>query len=526
MTRGAFLPGLVRRAPASAVALLLAGCAAVGPDFREPRVSWLDGWSGGTLATLAAEAPDKRQAAVDEWWRHFDDPVLDQLVAEAQRANYSVRTAGMRILEARAQLGIATSLLYPQQQQITASVVRAGEKQSSGPDNVLTAYSAGFAIGWEIDFWGKFRRGVEAADANYFATLAQYDDLQVLMAAQVANFYCAIRTLELRLKIAHENAALQKRSLEITERLFKHGSDSELDVQQAKAQYLGTLSTLPQLEGSLRQTQNALSVLLARPPGPLPEMSAGTSRIPVAALAAIADIPADMLRRRPDVRAAEMRLAAQSALIGVSQAELYPSLFLIGSLGISATSISNAPRTLTWSIGPSLVWNVFDYGRLSNQVLVQDARFQQLYEQYQETVLQAAREVDDAAAGFVANREQLPILDGAVKAAQRSLAIATTQYREGMTGFERVLDSQQRLFSQQERQVATLGNAAQSLVALYKAMGGGWQPGRQRPLVDDATRETMGERSAWGQLLDTPLPPANAGPQLINSERKSDERGN
>ncbi len=516
----------MRRAGTAAAAALVAGCAAVGPDFRQPQVAWLGAWSGGTLATLAATPEARPRPAGDEWWRNFDDPVLDGLVAEAQRRNYNVRTAGMRIMEARAQLGIAGSLLYPQQQQVSASVLRSGEERRPGADTALTAYGAGFAFAWEIDFWGKFRRGVEAADAGYFATIAQYDDLQVLMAAQVANFYCAIRTLELRLKIAGENAALQKRSLEITERLFKHGSDSELDVQQAKAQYLGTLATIPQLEGSLRQTQNALSVLLARPPGPLPELAAGEGRIPLAELRVIADIPADLLRRRPDLRAAEMRLAAQSALIGVSEAQLYPSLALVGSLGIAATSLSGAPRTLAWSIGPSLVWNVFDYGRLSNEVLVQDARFQQLYEQYQETVLQAAREVDDAAAGFAANRAQVPVLDGAVKAAQRSLEIATTQYREGMTGFERVLDSQQRLFSQQERQVANLGNVTQSLVALYKAMGGGWQAARARPLVDDATRETMGGRSAWGRLLEAPLPPPEAGPQLINPEGTPDERGN
>jgi multidrug efflux system outer membrane protein len=266
-------------------------------------------------------------------------------------------------------------------------VLRTGTEASSGPDTALTAYNIGFNVGWEIDFWGKFRRSIEAADAGYFASIAQYDDLQVLIAAQVATLYTSIRTLEMRLTIAHENAALQKRSLEITERLFKYGNDSELDVQQAKSQYLSTLASIPQIEGSLRQTQNALSVLLARPPGPLPEMAAGRERIPRTELAIVADMPAEMLRRRPDVRAAEMQLAAQSALIGVSVADLYPSIALLGSLGVSTTSLSGAPRKFDWAIGPSLVWNVFDHGRLSNEVLVQDARFQQLYEQYQGTVL-------------------------------------------------------------------------------------------------------------------------------------------
>ena len=501
-------------------ALLLGGCAAVGPDFKRPEVASLADWSGGSLTALADEQRGKPRAQTENWWRNFDDPVLDALVAEAQRANPNVRTAGMRIMEARAQLAIAGSLLYPQQQQVSGTVVRTGTEASSGPDTVLTAYNIGFNVGWEIDFWGKFRRSIEAADAGYFATIAQYDDLQVLVAAQTASFYAAIRTLELRLTIAQENAALQKRSLEITERLFKHGSDSELDVQQAKSQYLSTLASIPQLEGSLRQTQNALSVLLARPPGPLPEMASSRERIPRTGLAIVADMPAAMLRRRPDVRAAEMQLAAQSALIGVSVADLYPSIALLGSLGVSTTSLFGAVRKFDWAIGPSLVWNVFDHGRLSNEVLVQDARFQQLYEQYQGTVLQAAREVDDAAAGFVANRAQVPLLEEAVKAAQRSLDIATIQYREGMAGFERVLDSQRALFNQQERLVNNLGNVAQSLIALSKAMGGGWQQARGRPLVDDATRETMAERSDWRDLLAVPLPPPDAAPPQFTPERE------
>ena len=339
------------------------------------------------------------------------------------------------------------------------------------------------------------------------------------MAAQVASFYCAIRTMEARLVIARENAALQKRSLEITERLFKRGNESELDVQQAKAQYLGTLATIPQLEGSLRQTQNALSMLLARPPGPLPEMAAGKDMIPQAELGVIVDMPADLLRRRPDVRAVEMQLAAQSALIGVSVADLYPSISLLGSLGLSATSLAGSPRTLDLGHRPSLVWNVFDHGRLTNAVLVQDARFQQLYEQYQDAVLRAAREVDDAAVGFAKTGAQIPLLKDAVKAAQRSLEIASIQYQEGLTDFQRVLDSQRTLFSQQELLVTTRGNLTQSLIALYKAMGGGWEQGRSRPLVDDATRETMGERSDWREMLAAPLPPPGCRPATHHTEQ-------
>lgn len=503
------------------LAALLGGCTTVGPDFKRPAVPWLTDWRGGSLETLAAERPAKPRAPTEEWWRNFDDPVLDALVAEALRVNHSVRTAGMRIMEARAQLGVAGSLLYPQLQQVTGEVLRVGEQRAPSPGTAFTTASAAFSIGWELDFWGKFRRGVEAADAGYFASIAQYDDIQVLMASQVASLYCAIRTLELRLRITQENLALQKRSLEITEKLFKSGNDTELDVQQAKAQYLATLATIPQIEASLRQTQNALSVLLARPPGPLPEMADGKGTVPAAELALIADLPAELLRRRPDVRTVELQLAAQSALIGVSEAELYPSLSLLGSLGVSSTSLPNSPRTFNWAVGPSLVWNVFDYGRLTNQVLVQDARFQQIYEQYQEAVLRAAREVDDAAVGFAKSREQSEILAQGVQAARRSLDIAAIQYREGLTDFQRVLDSQQTLFNQQERLVSNRGDVAQNLIALYKAMGGGWQAGRERPPVEVAPAETMAKPGDWQRLMAAPLPPPGAGPQLI--EQKAGE---
>jgi outer membrane protein, multidrug efflux system len=499
------------RAVALAGAALLSACTTVGPDFKRPQVpSWLANWMGGSLESLDAETRGLRSGLLQEWWQSFNDPVLDHLIAEAQRVNPNVRTAGMRIMEARAQLGIAGSTLYPQVQQVTGEVLGVGNHRAGAPDSTALTFNAGLGIGWEIDFWGRFKRGIEAADAGYFASIAQYDDVQVLMAAQVAGLYCSIRTVEARLVIARENAALQKRSLEITELLFKRGADSELDVQQAKAQYLGTLSTIPLLEGSLRQTQNALSTLLARAPGPLPEMAAGKDVIPQADLAVIVDMPADLLRRRPDVRAAEMQLAAQSALIGVSVADLYPSISLLGSVGLSATSLGSSTRALTWGLGPSLVWNVFDHGRLTNAVLVQDARFQQLYEQYQDAVLRAAREVDDAAVGFAKTGEEIVLLADAVTAARRSLDIATIQYREGLTDFQRVLDTQQVLFAQQERLVISRGNLTQNLIALYKAMGGGWEQGRSRPVLDDETRETMGRRSDWKDLLAVPLPAPDA----------------
>ena len=178
----------------------------------------------------------------------------------------------------------------------------------------------------------------------------------------------------------------------------------------------------------------------------------------------------------------------------------------MGSIGISATSLGDSNNSLNWGVGPSLVWNIFDQGRLNNQVLVQDARFQQLYEQYQQVVLQAAREVDNAAVGIAKNQAQIPLLSKAENAAKRSLDIATIQYREGLVAFERVLDSQRALFNQQERLVSSRGEATQDVISLYKAMGGGWQQGRLRPVIDENTRARMLQRRSWKNILDQPLP--------------------
>jgi outer membrane protein, multidrug efflux system len=495
---------------------LLTGCQSVGPDFERPDSAWLDDWQDPSTDTATAGLPKPEQPPPDDWWRNFNDPILDQLIAEAQHTNPSVRTAGLRIMEARAQLGIAGSGKYPQVQQLTGDAVWAGEQTTGEPSTSGESYSVGLVVGWEIDFWGKFRRGIESADAAYIASIAQYDDIHVLLAAQVASLYVTVRTLELRLRIAQENAALQERSLEITESLFRSGNESELDVQQAKSLYLGTLATLPELETALRQAQNALSILLARPPGPLPEMEQGREQIPSAELSTIIDMPADLLRRRPDVRAAEMQLAAQSALIGVSEAELLPSIALPGSVGLASTSADWSIHTVSWAIGPSLLWNIFDYGRLKNQVLVQDARFQQLYEVYQDTVLSAARELDDSAVAFAKGRVQIDLLDQAVAAARRSLDIATIQYREGLVDFERVLDSQRTLFTQQDRLVSNRGNVTQNLIALYKAMGGGWQAARRQPVLDEQTREVMINRSNWKDLLDAPLPTPESDTQVTS----------
>jgi NodT family efflux transporter outer membrane factor (OMF) lipoprotein len=372
----------------------------VGPDFQPQHEDWSEHWSSASIeqATAQGTQPDVRQ-----WWQVFVDQNLDRLIAEADAHNGDLKIAGLRVIEARAQLGIAVAGRYPQLQQANADALYLARKRSDGLNprsGGFWQYGASFSIGWELDFWGRFSRAIESADAAFFATQANRDDVLVLLHAQVATTYFTFRTAEARLRIARENAQLQKRSYEITQRLFKSGESDELDLQQAKTQFLGTLSSIPDLESQITLARHALSVLIGRPPGPLPELDAQPGEegvVPLVNRAVLQDVPANLLLRRPDVRAAELQMAAQSALIGVAKADLYPSVSLLGSLVWSASSLTGAPSTLSVVGGPSITWNLFDHGKITNNVRVQDARLQQLIVAYQDIVREAAREADDAA---------------------------------------------------------------------------------------------------------------------------------
>ena len=489
------------------VALALHGCVQLGPDFSTPSTNWIDQWNSPELPQASQQ---RAQPDFLQWWQVFHDPILDQLIAQADAHNPSLQIAGLRVLEARAALGIAQSGLYPQVQQVTADSFYLERDQSGGAlprDSSGWQSSAGFNIGWELDFWGRFSRAIEASDATYFATQASYQDVLVLLRAQVADTYYALRTSEARLNIARENAELQKRSYQITERLFNSGNNAELDLQQAKTQYLGTLSTIPELEAQTLRTRNALAVLLGQPPGPLPQLKKNEGLIPLVDTAILQDVPADLLLRRPDVRTAELLAAAQSARIGVAETDFYPSLTLLGTIGWSATTLDGVSDNRDLGAGPSLTWNLFDHGRISNNVRVQDALLQQLIEAYRDRVRQAAREADDAATGLVKSLERERILGEAAISAERSMSLASAQYREGYSDFQRVLDAQRALFQQQDSYLLTRGNAVSNLIALYKALGGGWK--NDLPLIDPATREQMQQRTDWGNLLDDDRAPAS-----------------
>ena len=480
----------------------LSGCVRLGPDFQSPKLAWIDRWSSPALEQSSQRSlnPDLRQ-----WWQVFGDPLLDRLIAEADAHNSDLKIAGLRVMEARAQLGIAQSGRYPQLQQASVDSLYFNRRQSGGSnpqDSHFWQHSAGFDIGWELDFWGRFARAIESADAGYFAAQANYEDVLVLLRAQVADTYFSLRTTEARLRVARENARQQQRNFEITEKLFNSGQQAELDLQQAKTQYLGTLSTIPNFEDQVLRTRNALAVLIGQPPGALPQLLENEGLIPLVDRAVLQDVPANLLLRRPDVRAAELNVAAQSALIGVAETDFYPSLTLLGSIVWSADTLNGTSRSLDFIGGPSLRWNLFDHGQISNNVRIQDARLQQLIEAYRDKVRQAAREADDAASGLIKSLERERILREAEVAAKRSLVLASVQYREGYSDFQRVLDAQRALLEQQDNYLVSRSNAVSNVIALYKALGGGWYSAL--PKIDAATRRQMEQRTDWGDLLDEP----------------------
>ncbi len=494
------------------IATVLSACTILGPQYTEPRVGWLEDWETtlyGQTQTPILSA-EERDRELEFWWKSFEDPILNNLLLIARAENPGLRVAGLRILETRAVLGIAQGNLYPQLQQATGSLVRSDswdtDGENSGDRTDVLAFDTGFNLGWEIDFWGRFARSIESADAAFFASVANEQNLQVLLNAQVAQTYFAYRTTTRQILIARQNAELQKRSLEITDKLYQSGQAGELDLQQAKTQYFATLATIPSLEITQQQLSNALGVLLGRPPGNMPELAAVPNTLPALKETMIKDIPGRLLMRRPDIRSSAWQVAAQSAQIGVAEAALYPSISLFGTISFSGNNVAASADNISTGFGPSFTWNLFNYGRIKNNVRAQDARLQQAIENYQNTVLQAAREIDDAAISVVKTLEQDAILQESLNAAERSLKLSTYRYQEGYSDFQRVLDAQRALAAQSNNRVATQGAHINAVIAFYKALGGGWQETTIEQIVPDELRQQMEDRIDWSGQLEQALP--------------------
>jgi NodT family efflux transporter outer membrane factor (OMF) lipoprotein len=500
--------------------LLVGGCShipMVGPDYTKPTAPEAEQWIEKDDPKIKSEPTD-----LSTWWRVFEDPVLDALIETAYQQNLPLQIAGIRILEARAQLGIAVGNIYPQTQQGRGAYTRVNLSEHAanttrGADFAYGEIDLGFDAAWELDFWGKFRRSVESSLGVLEASVASYDDILVTLTAEVARTYVLILTLEERLAIARENVRIQERSLRIAEARFEGGEVTELDVQQARALLGSTQALIPRLQASLRQAKNGLSILLGKLPGEVDRMLDEPKPIPTVPAEVGVGIPAELLRRRPDIRFAERQLAAQSAQIGVAKADLYPHLVLFGSIGIRASDaaltaaggLGGSTFSDLWDSdsieffgGPAFKWDILNYGRIRNRVRIQDARFQQLVVNYRNTVLSAAQEVEDAIAAFLHTQDEAGFLSKSVGASARSVELSMIQYREGLVDYQRVLDTQRFLAQEQDFLTATNGDVAINLIAMYKALGGGWQIRAGKDFVTEETKAAMRERTGWGKLLE------------------------
>jgi NodT family efflux transporter outer membrane factor (OMF) lipoprotein len=462
---------------------------------------------------LSAESTNYR-----DWWKAFNDPALDRLIARAYQDNLTLQQAGVKVLEARAQLGITVGEIFPQTQQAIGSVQynRTSDRAStaalfSGGGGGSVAYwqsTIGAQASWELDFWGRIRRNIQSADASLLATLADYDNTLVTLTADVANNYIALRTAEERIRIALENIDIQEQTLKIVEARFTYGTVTQLDVEQARTVLFNTRATLPVFETQRRQARDALSVLLGMAPNDLGDLLDGPSAIPASPPLVIVGIPADLLRRRPDIRSAELQAVAQSAQIGVAKGELLPAFSLIGNLVFLSTDLGTFRLSdmFRWGsrqvqIGPSVQWNILNYGQITNNVRVQDARFQQRLLAYRQTVLAAQQDVEDNLASFLRNQDRADLLAKSVTSSRSAVDLAVLQYREGVTDFTTVLTTQQTLLTQQDTLASTLGNISTSLVGVYRALGGGWEVREGEDIVPAEIKAEMRERTNWGRLL-------------------------
>jgi len=479
----------------------------VGPNYCRPPAPVADDWIESDDPRVSSEPP--QDAA---WWRTFNDPVLDRLIQAAYRQNLTLREAGLRVLEAQALRNIAAGEMFPQLQEAFGDYTRNGRSKNVAsvfPTRFFDEWSAGAGLSWELDFWGRFRRAVESADAELDASIEDYDYVLVLLVAEVAQSYVDVRTAEQRLEYARDNVRIQRSSLDIANLRFQNGATTRLDVTQAQSNLSQTESFIPPLEAARQRASNRLCILLGMPPRDLDDVLGGRKPIPSAPPQVAVGIPADLLRRRPDVRRAERQVAAQSARIGIATSELYPHLFIAGSIHFDAEDFSNLfdGGSLAGDAGPSFRWNILNYGRLVNNIRVQDARFQQRAVEYQNTVLRANAEVEDALISFLNSQQQVKSLAESTTASEQSLGLVRDQYTAGRTDFNRVLIVEQDLTRQQDLLAVSQGSVAGNLIQLYKALGGGWQIRLAAPASPPSVpAEPEGELEPINELEPLPAP--------------------
>jgi NodT family efflux transporter outer membrane factor (OMF) lipoprotein len=510
---------------------LLAGCFMVGPDFTRPAAKAVDRYQATKQTEFTESLGENSNKILDpvEWWKSFNDPTLNALLKEAASQNLTLQQTAIRIYQLQAQLGVSDAAILP-------TLALSGSTESTRNSNLqeitnspsnLRFNNVIVQLNWELDFWGKARRGIESSLNSYLSGVAAFYSADVSLTADVANTYINIRNNEELIAVANANLALQKESLRIAGARFKYGATSMLDLSQAQAQYEQTKAQIPALIANLKKTQNAMSILLGEPPDYYEKKYGNTkgSLKPPNELGV--GMPRDLLRRRPDILQAEFFAASQSALIGVNKALLYPTFTLGGTFGYATSNFGGAsPGSLfSWAnntsgVSAGLYLPLFYRGALVDQVRVQDAVFQQSILAYQNLVLNAQKEVEDSLAVISTSKSAVVDYSRAVIAAKSAADMALGRYIAGQNDYNTVIIAQQSLLSIQNSLVQTKSNELVGYVGAFKALGGGWSAEMAPPKLPESMVAEMTDRTDWGKVLTKTGEPFNvqAGKFLLPNQ--------
>ncbi len=443
----------------------------VGPDYRTPPLPAVPAFTNAPTDSRAAEG-----VALTTWWQAFGDSVLDDLVARAVRQNHDLRIATARVDEVRALRRIRTLDRWPAVQSTAGFTdgLAAAPVGTPRAARDYETYDIGFDAIWELDLFGRVRRSVQAANAEYEGAEASRLDVLVRLTAEVAREYLELRGRQAQLAVARKNAELQGATLKLTQTRAEGGRGNEFDVSRSRSLLNLTRAAIPPLEGEVRKTIHRLGVLTGQIPTALAAELAAAKPLP-ALPALTVESPAAVLRRRPDIRVAERRVAAESALTGVATADLFPRVMLLGGIGLQASTFSGLGDngSDTWSLGPRLTWAAFDLGRVRARIRAGDARAEVALAAYERAVLGALEETENALLDFGTARERQWFLTASAAASQRAFELAHERYEAGSADFISVLDAERTLLEAQDRLAASETRAATVLVAIYKAFGGG-----------------------------------------------------
>lgn len=468
---------------------LCAGCA-VGPDYQTPEYKVPDAWQNAAAADVQGESP-----LIENWWSALGDAQLDSLIVRARRANPDLWAAISRISEARAVHQIAGGNYYPQLQgsgQFSRTSV--GENSPNGAligltGNPYSNWEFGLGASWELDVFGRVRRSREATGAAVQASIEDYRDVMVTLYADVATTYIDIRALQMRLSYAVNNVNSQRETMDIVIAREEAGLVPLLDVSRARSNLANTEAAIPQLMTALESALNRVAILLGEAPGALDDELRPVAEIPQANTNIALALPAELLRRRPDVRRSERELAAQTARIGVATADLYPSFSLTGVLNLTSVDFNGLGDSghTGWSLVPGVQWALFSGGKIRGQIKVEEARTEQALARYEKTVLNALAEVENSLVALRQEEIREGLLRTAVEASQQSVELVEIQYIEGLTDFQSYLDAQRVLFNQQDSYAQSRGLVLTNLINLNRNLGGGWS-------LSDTTPDAMPDR--------------------------------